>query len=126
MLRRLLLLGIIISLIGFGMNLNSDPVVKSVLLGTATDQPQGRTGGGFGGQGGGGGQRGGGFGGGGQGGAGFAGGEAAGSVTSDKSVLVRVSSYGLILSGLILVGFAEIIPTKPRLSEDIEDVAPPA
>lgn len=117
MLRRLLLLGIIISLIGLGMNLNSDPAVKSVLLGSASGQPQGSTGGGFGGQGGGGG---------GQRGGGFAGGQATESVSSDSGVFVRVSSYGLILSGLILVGFAEIIPTKPRLSADIDDVAPPA
>ena len=124
MFRNLLVLGMVVSLIGLGILLNLDSEAKAALIGTKLpDQttPTSGTGG----------QGGGGFGGGGRGGqggggGGFGGPPTAAASSSDQNPNVRMSGYGLIISGLILVVFANII--TPRLPEpgEEEEVAPPA
>ncbi|MFQ6011679.1 MAG: hypothetical protein ACE5KG_05860 [Nitrososphaerales archaeon] len=130
MFRKLLVLGIMVSLIGVGLLLNMDPAAKAALTGTKppeqTRSPFGPGGFGGGGRGGppGGGFRGGG-GGGPPGGGGF-GGPPAATSTTDESPMLRMSGYGLIVSGLILVVFANIIPTRLPVPGEEEEVAPPA
>ncbi len=119
MFRKLFFLGIVISLIGLGILINLDSEAKAALTGTKPPEPTTTSfGGGRPGGGGGGGRPGGG--------GGFGGPPAAAASSSDQSPNVRMSGYGLIVSGLILVFFANMI--TPRLPEpgDEEEVAPPA
>ncbi|MCZ6613395.1 MAG: hypothetical protein O6762_01790 [Thaumarchaeota archaeon] len=124
MFRKLFFLGIIVSLIGLGILINLDTEAKAALTGTTLPEPttssfgrDGQGGGGFGG---------GGRGGQGGGGGGFGGPPAAAASSADQSPNIRMSGYGLVVSGLILVFFANII--TPRLPEpgEEEEVAPPA
>ena len=124
MFRRLMVIGILVSLIGLGILLSLDTEAKAALMGT-TSPEQTAPSFGTGGQGGGG-CGGGGRGGQGGGGGGFGGPPAASASSADQSPNIRMSGYGLIVSGLILVVFANIItPRLPAPGEE-EEVAPPA
>ena len=124
MFRKLFVLGIVVSLVGLGILLNLDDEAKAALTGTKPPEPErpsfgrgGPGGGGFGG---------GGRGGQGGGGGGFGGAPSAAASSADQSPNIRMSGYGLIISGLILVVFANIItPRLPAPGEE-EEVAPPA
>jgi len=123
MFKKLFFIGIVVSLIGLGILINLDTEAKAALTGTKPPEQTTTTSGR-------GGQGGGGFGGGGRGGqgggGGFGGPPAAAASSADQSPNIRMSGYGLVVSGLILVFFANII--TPRLLEpgEEEEVAPPA